>query len=44
MLLIEIEKGFFEVFDVLSENLIVHVEVVHQVFHKKDVVGLERRK
>lgn len=41
MLLIEIEEGLLEVFDVLREHLIVRVEVVDQVLHEQDVVGLE---
>jgi hypothetical protein len=43
MLLIEIEECFLEIFDVLAEHLIIRVEVVDEVLHKQDVVGLERR-
>ena len=43
MLLIQVKERFLEILYVLRQHLIIRVEVVNQVLHEQDVVGLEGR-
>jgi hypothetical protein len=43
MLLMKEKKGMAEIFEVGMENLIILVEVVHEVTDEEEVVGLEWR-
>ncbi len=43
MFLIQVKERFLEILYVLGQHLIIRVEVVDEVLHEEDVVGLEGR-